>query len=216
MRKNLTPLDTLSVKSTSSPQQQQHGDHFQHPTTTPTLKMPRSESQSFLNIADTSSGEVVSTNFNTQPFSDKAAWFIYILVLFLSYWALFLGCLIYSKAISYLNDSMINATIWTALNCLHSICTLILFHWKKGSPYDLSIHLQDQSKLTFWEQLDNQKQFTPTRKFMFAIPCVLLLLTSWHVGDSLALLFVNFVFTLIVVLAKLPSFHRRRLFGINE
>lgn len=102
MRKTLTPLDT-SNKSTSS--SQQHGDHFQHPTTTPTLKMSRSESQSFLNIADTSSGEVVSTNFNTQPFNDKAAWFIYVLVLFLSYWALFLGCLIYSKTISYLSGT---------------------------------------------------------------------------------------------------------------
>lgn len=107
--------------------------------------------------------------------------------------------------------------IWTCLNCFHAVITFILFHWKKGSPYDdVSMSYQDHSKMTLWEQLDDQRQFTPTRKFMFVVPCALLLLTSWFVGDSLPLLFINFVFTIVVVLAKLPQFHMRRLFGINK
>ncbi|EFC37479.1 predicted protein [Naegleria gruberi] len=216
MRKNLTVNTSPSNNSSSSNLDVPAGTS---PTHSPSLfksQMTRSESQSFLTISATNEGEIVSTNFNVQPFGATVAWVVYGLVIALAYWAIHFALVLYGKAFGDLQDTTRKVYTWTILNLLHSLITFVLFHWKKGSPYDYSMGYNDHSRLTLWEQLDDQKQFTPTRKFMFVVPCVLLLLTSYFVGDNMLLLFVNVVATVVVVLAKLPSFHKRRIFGINK
>eukprot|EP01027_Heterolobosea_sp_BB2_P027433 GEZU01042828.1.p1 GENE.GEZU01042828.1~~GEZU01042828.1.p1 ORF type:complete len:124 (+),score=27.20 GEZU01042828.1:143-514(+) len=65
-------------------------------------------------------------------------------------------------------------TSWTITNFVHCGFTFIFFHWLKGSPLNTIIDDQGKfDKLTFWEQLDNQKQFTPTRKFLIVVPVIL-------------------------------------------
>lgn len=85
--------------------------------------------------------------------------------------------------------------------------------------------------LTLWEQIDNGAQFTPTKKFLTALPIVLYaspllrffsicfsrFLISAHYTHYNAVLFaINLVPLIIVLIAKLPALHRVRFFGINK
>lgn len=51
----------------------------------------------------------------------------------------------------------------------------VCFHWIKGSPMgdDYFKPRGAYDKQTFWEQIDNGAQFTPTKKFLIMVPIVL-------------------------------------------
>jgi hypothetical protein len=110
MRKNLKPIDTASsggdVENNSSVNNNHHHQQqHQNTSTSPTYfndrgQMTRSESQSLLTISATQSGEIVSTNFNSMPFTEKPAWFVYLFILFLVYWALYFVFMFYGKTVS--------------------------------------------------------------------------------------------------------------------
>ena len=88
-----------------------------------------------------------------------------------------------------------------------------MVHWVKGSPLESSYHPQGKfDKLTFWEQIDDQRQFTPTKKFFTLIPLIILFICAYTAYEHL---FINLVFGAIALIPKLPYFHRVRLFGIN-
>ncbi|KAL9656832.1 hypothetical protein ABK040_004367 [Willaertia magna] len=196
----------LSINTEQAKEFEQQQQEAAINTQSPTLRLEspysltRSESQQFLTFP-TKEGEIVSTNINSSPLTTKFFWFFYGLLFLVSY--TLLSLFRFPKPI-----------LWTLVNFIHTLITFVLLHWKKGSPYDVSITYQDRSKLTLWEQLDEEKQFTPTRKFMFVVPCVLLLVTSFYV-DAFWLI-VNVITAGFVILPKLPSFHKRRLFGINK
>src|SRR3989338_7537031 len=105
MRKNLSPINTSSVASNEF--------SMGHPnSTSPTYafnssEMTRSESQSYLTISATKEGEIVSTNFNQTPFGEKPAWFIYIFVVGLAYWALYFAFVLYGKVFGELNSKFL-------------------------------------------------------------------------------------------------------------
>lgn len=46
--------------------------------------------------------------------------------------------------------------------------TFFAFHWVKGSPFEEG--KRKYERYTFWEQLDNGVQWTPTRKFLLLVP----------------------------------------------
>lgn len=49
--------------------------------------------------------------------------------------------------------------------------TFIMFHTLKGSAFHTE--RKDIQKLTLWEQIDGERAFTPTRKFLTIIPILL-------------------------------------------
>lgn len=71
-------------------------------------------------------------------------------------------------------------------------------------------------RLTHWEQIDHGVQYTPTRKFLTIIPILLFILASAYTGHDTVHFVINSVSLAFVLLPKLPSFHKVRLFGINK
>eukprot|EP01124_Arcella_intermedia_P017333 TRINITY_DN24100_c0_g1_i1.p1 TRINITY_DN24100_c0_g1~~TRINITY_DN24100_c0_g1_i1.p1 ORF type:complete len:153 (-),score=23.35 TRINITY_DN24100_c0_g1_i1:75-533(-) len=103
---------------------------------------------------------------------------------------------------------------WTLTHIIHSAISFFILHWTKGSPFPHDNTKKD--KLTIWEQIDNEKQYTPTKKVFTAIPIILFLIAI-HENEYGALeFFWNVVSLAVVLFPKTPAFHRVRLFGINE
>ncbi|XP_014252871.1 ORM1-like protein [Cimex lectularius] len=104
---------------------------------------------------------------------------------------------------------------WTLTNLIHNALHFVFLHLLKGTPWIP----EDQglsSRLTHWEQIDDGKQFTKTRKFLTAVPAVLFFLTCFYTKHEPVHFVVNYIATLLVIIPKLPQFHEVRLFGINK
>jgi hypothetical protein len=138
-------------------------------------------------------------NMNVSWLKSKAAWLLYLLILFGTRFLIWLY--------------MIDYPGWTIVNIGHAIVTYITFHYQKGATFYQS--KQKYDSMTFWEQIDNETHFTPTRKFLTIIPILLFLITIN--GDELdaRLYWLNFFALFVVLIAKLPKLHRVRIFGIN-
>ena len=112
-----------------------------------------------------------------------------------------------------------------------------MFHWQKGVPYGDVVDKQQGKfdRLTMWEQMDLGVQFTPTRKFFTIVPIVLyarttdprlphaltprtsfIVTTHYNEFQNPMIFWVNFAFFLLLIVSKLPSMHRVRVFGINK
>lgn len=48
-----------------------------------------------------------------------------------------------------------------------------MFHWATGIPFQSEMHGGAYDDLTFWEQIDDGEQYTPTKKFLICTPIVL-------------------------------------------
>jgi hypothetical protein len=103
---------------------------------------------------------------------------------------------------------------WTYVHLLHGFSTYYLLHWTKGSPC-----LEEQGKYdrqTFWEQIDNGRYGTNTRKFLTAVPLVLFSLATHFTEYERQPLGLNLLVVLVLIIAKLPALHGVRLFGIGK
>lgn len=103
---------------------------------------------------------------------------------------------------------------WTYLHLIHGVVTYVMLHHIKGSPVG-----QDQGKYdlqTFWEQLDGGVQHTANRKFFTAVPFALFLIATWGSDYRKQPLGLNLAVLILLTLAKLPVFHKVRIFGINQ
>lgn len=78
----------------------------------------------------------------------------------------------------------------------------LMFHWVRGVPFDFNAGAYDN--LNMWEQIDNGDQYTPTKKFLLAVPIVLFLVSTHYAGYGLGYFVVNLLATAMVVLPKLP------------
>ncbi|KAJ9588243.1 hypothetical protein L9F63_018407 [Diploptera punctata] len=107
------------------------------------------------------------------------------------------------------------ALAWTLTNLIHNACHFVFLHILKGAPW-IPQDQGDSRILTHWEQIDYGQQFTATRKFLTVVPIILFLLTSFYTKYATSHFIVNFISMVLVVLPKLPQFHRVRLFGINK
>lgn len=66
---------------------------------------------------------------------------------------------------------------------------------------------------TFWEQIDAEIQYTPTKKFLMIIPLIILFI-ALILPDANVIL--NVIFAGFCVVPKLAWFHKVRVFGINS
>ncbi|KDD72832.1 hypothetical protein H632_c2839p1, partial [Helicosporidium sp. ATCC 50920] len=69
---------------------------------------------------------------------------------------------------------------------------------------------------TFWEQIDDGVQSTPTRKFLMVVPMLTFLLASHGTDYRRQPLGVNLAVVVVLLVAKLSSMHRVRILGINK
>jgi len=137
-------------------------------------------------------------NKNTEWFGKKGFWMFYfslmILLLMLFGWmgVALIGSDIYS---------------WLLLHITHSVITFVVLHWLKGSPFWLP---EDQGRFddqTFWEQIDNGRQYTFNRKVMTVIPILLSLRAAYTCGWDTTLSIVNLAFLLLVLIPKSEWMH---------
>ena len=103
---------------------------------------------------------------------------------------------------------------WTLTNLAYNTGSFIMFHWISGTPF--TINQNEYEGLTLWEQIDGGAQFTPTKKYLTAVPVILFLLSTHYTHYDLATFTLNLSSLLIVLVAKLPSMHKVRLFGWNK
>ncbi|KND03857.1 uncharacterized protein SPPG_01311 [Spizellomyces punctatus DAOM BR117] len=103
---------------------------------------------------------------------------------------------------------------WTLTNLVYNASTFVMFHWVTGIPFDLNQN--EYEGLTLWEQIDNGEQFTPTKKYLTALPIILFLLSTHYTHYDFPTFMINLASLLVVLVAKLPSMHKVRIFGINK
>ncbi|KNE57426.1 hypothetical protein AMAG_03144 [Allomyces macrogynus ATCC 38327] len=103
---------------------------------------------------------------------------------------------------------------WTLTNVSFNLTSFFMFHWLIGTPFEFNQGACDG--LTLWEQIDNEVQFTPAKKFFTLLPIGLFLLSTHYTHYDATTFCVNFAALLVVLIAKLPAMHRVRLFGINK
>eukprot|EP00210_Caulerpa_lentillifera_P003666 g3500.t1 len=142
----------------------------------------------------------VPTNKNTNWLDSPSAWFWYVSMIVATWLAL-----------SVLVEG---GFAWTYVHLIHGVVTFYLLHWNKGSPVE-----DDQGKwdaLTFWEQLNDEEQGTMTRKFFTVVPVVLFILATHGSDFKRQPLFLNLLIVVVLVVAKIPSMHKVRIFGINK
>jgi len=89
-----------------------------------------------------------------------------------------------------------------------------MFHMLVGTPFDTDHGEFDG--LTLWEQMDNGAQFTPSKKFLTALPIILFLVSTHYTHYDATLFCINLVPLIVVLIGKLPAMHRVRFFGINK
>jgi len=154
------------------------------------------------------SGSGLQPNKNTEFLGQKGFWLFYA-ILVLAFRALVGGFLT-----SFKIDDRFS---WTVINLLHALITLRIIHWSKGTPYTTTQEENGEfDELTFWEQIDNGRQFTTKRKVLTLIPFILFLLAvqscSWEVKP----LFFNLILLAVSIIPKTDWMHRVRIGGINK
>lgn len=107
------------------------------------------------------------------------------------------------------------AQAWTSTNVIHSIVMYYFLHVCKGSPFAQ----YDQGKYrrhTFWEQIDEGRQDTATRRFFTVVPIVLYVLAQFYSKFDAVHVPLNILAFAVAVIPKLSWFHKFRLFNINK
>lgn len=78
-----------------------------------------------------------------------------------------------------------------------------MFHYVRGIPFEFNAGAYDN--LNMWEQIDDEDQYTPTKKFLLSVPICLFLVSTHYTHYDLVLFVVNFLATVAVVVPKLPA-----------
>ena len=64
-----------------------------------------------------------------------------------------------------------SAWAWTLTNLFYNLVSFLMFHGIQGVPFVLNQN--EYEELTLWEQIDNGAHFTPSKKFLTAVPIIL-------------------------------------------
>jgi hypothetical protein len=102
--------------------------------------------------------------------------------------------------------SISQETSWTLTNVTYMFATYLMFHYVRGIPFEFNAGAYDN--LNMWEQIDDEDQYTPAKKFLLAVPICLFLISTHYTHYDIGLFLVNFVATLGVVVPKLPAVSR--------
>ncbi|OHS96392.1 ORMDL family protein [Tritrichomonas foetus] len=146
------------------------------------------------------SSSVPSLNVNVEFIDNPVCW-VFIVMLFLIQRVVLAGIGLSAR------------TAWTIVNYTHGIISYVTFHFPTGDPF-LGDNCRDH--LTFWEQIDDQMQFTQARKFLTILPIVFFLIAVDAAEWEPKWFWSNFVICFIIVVAKLPFLHQVRIFGIGS
>eukprot|EP00483_Globobulimina_turgida_P001277 UN01279 len=152
-------------------------------------KVPLKRSQSFPNL---------SVNFA----DGYAFWLYYLCIVFICWYWLFLF------------PSLQFWPSFTIINIIHAIVTFYLMHWRRGTVDSFDQGRDD--KYTFWEMLDEGKQYTPARKFFTVVPIALFLIACYEHEWRKRYYFANVVALILSVVPKMPFLMYVRLLGINR
>ncbi|KAF2169367.1 hypothetical protein M409DRAFT_20590 [Zasmidium cellare ATCC 36951] len=147
------------------------------------------------------SDQAVLPNLNAQWVNAKGAWLIHIIIILLL------------KIVYDIVPSVTQETSWTLVNITYMFGSYLMFHWVRGIPFEFNAGAYDN--LNMWEQIDNEDQYTPAKKFLLAVPICLFLVSTHYTHYDLAYFMINFLATLAVVVPKLPALHRMRLAFLN-
>merc|ERR1719247_400192 len=94
----------------------------------------------------------------------------------------------------------------TWLNIVHALCTFPAFHVFKIQRFDKqNIYDGEAEPQTYWEQIDNGKQWTKTRKALLVAPVVLYLLATNSTDFERQPLLINLLAMLASVVPKLRA-----------
>jgi len=148
-------------------------------------------------------------NRNTEWIKSPYFFLAYYSLLVLGNWCVFLTLTMMGKGYS--------AYSWTCINILHSIVSFLIMHWWKGVPFQFNDGADQgrYDKDTFWEQIDDGRQWTSSKKKFMIVPPILLILAVLNAPGPISVI-TNTVFFLISFLGKLPYFHHLRIGGINR
>jgi hypothetical protein len=102
----------------------------------------------------------------------------------------------------------------TIINICHGVISLYLMHWRRGTadPFDAG----SNDRYTFWELLDEGKNYTPTKKFFTVVPIALFLAACYEHEWKKRYYFANIVALILSLLPKLPFMLGVRIFGVNK
>ena len=89
------------------------------------------------------------------------------------------------------------------VNITYMAGSYLMFHYVRGIPFEFNAGAYDN--LNMWEQIDNEDQYTPAKKFLLAMPIGLFLISTHYTHYDLAYFMINFLATLAVVVPKLPA-----------
>jgi len=103
---------------------------------------------------------------------------------------------------------------WTLVNIAHALITFYLMHWKRGTvdPFDGGV----SDRNTFWELLDNGKQWTIARKFYTIVPIIIFLFSCYETEWKKRYFVSNVISLGICLIPKNPAMMGVRLFGVNS
>ncbi|KAK5164937.1 sphingolipid homeostasis protein orm1 [Saxophila tyrrhenica] len=147
------------------------------------------------------SDQAVLPNLNAQWVNAKGAWLIHII------------CILLLKILYDIIPSISQETSWTLVNTTYMFATYLMFHYVRGIPFEFNAGAYDN--LNMWEQIDNEDQYTPAKKFLLAVPICLFLVSTHYTRYDLVLFVVNLLATAAVVVPKLPALHRMRFSFFN-
>lgn len=113
---------------------------------------------------------------------------------------------------------------WSAVCLIHLVLTFLTFHWNKGTGMGMCSPgngvgmaglFRDYDELTFWEQLEDGKQYTATRKFFTLVPLFMCLAACWEADWAPRPIWFNVFVLAFTLIPKLPVMHGIRLLGMN-
>ncbi|KAL1944153.1 hypothetical protein VTO73DRAFT_3338 [Trametes versicolor] len=147
----------------------------------------------------------VYDNLNAEWVNRKGAWLIH-LVLILT-----------GKVVIDTIPGMRQEISWTLVNLLYLGLSYLMFHYVTGIPFHSDLHGGVYDNLTMWEQIDEGAQYTPAKKWLLIMPITLFLASTHFTNYDPWLFAVNLTALVLVLIPKLPAFHRYRVrFMVDE
>ncbi|KAF8338736.1 Orm1 type endoplasmic reticulum protein [Cantharellus anzutake] len=138
-------------------------------------------------------------NINADWVNSKGAWLIHPVLIFTG------------KIMIDSIPGMHQNTSWTIVNLSYMTLSYLMFHYVTGIPFGADSHGGAYDDLTLWEQIDEGAQYTPAKKWLFCTPIALFLISTHYTHYDPWAFAINFTALIVVLIPKLPQFHRQRL-----
>ncbi|KAI0775888.1 Orm1 type endoplasmic reticulum protein [Trametes elegans] len=138
-------------------------------------------------------------NVNAEWVNRKGAWLIHPVLIFAG------------KVVIDTIPGMRQEISWTLVNLFYLGLSYLMFHYVTGIPFHSDLHGGVYDNLTLWEQIDEGAQYTPSKKWLFIVPVTLFLASTHYTHYDPWLFAVNLTALILVLIPKLPAFHRYRL-----